>query len=287
MQATDTGTNEASTAERAIYREYERQRRLRLASIIGPLFTILLGIALIARIIDRLADPTSQTKPIPVIITFVISFLLYLASIVFVRRRQDVPAAICISVGTFAIVTTYQLMTISAQGFDPLSLVVLGGYLTAIILAGLIGTSPLLFATVLACNVASIWLALLAPPTRSDPDFASRIPIAISSAIIEQWAVAGVIFAAAQGIRRTQRELGDVRVQYERARQLDALKDHFISSVNHELRNPIMALQGALEPLMLGIEHGFPKEELLDLARRGNRIADHVSSIVTSVLDAR
>lgn len=286
MQVPDTATNEASAAERAIYREYERQRRLRLASLIGPLFTVLLALALVSLVAEYVLKPTMAPLPIPVILIFALCFLLYVASIIFVRRRQDVPAAVSISAGTFIIITTYQASSVHMQGFDPLALAVFGGYLTTIMLAGLIGTSPLLFATTLACNAVAIWLRLLAPPG-GDPAIVDHIPIAISSAITQQWAVAGVMFAATQGIRRTQRELGDVRVQYERARQLDSLKDQFISSVNHELRNPIMALQGALEPLMLGIEHGFPKDELLDLARRGNRIADHVGSIVTSVLEAR
>ncbi|MGZ6285598.1 MAG: sensor histidine kinase [Ktedonobacterales bacterium] len=286
MQAPDASTNEAPAVERAIYREYERQRRLRLASLIGPLFTVLLALALVTLVIEYLVQPSIPPLPISVILIFALCFLLYVASIFFVRRRQDVPAAVSISAGTFIIITTYQASGVHMQGFDPLALVVFGGYLTTIMLAGLIGTVPLLFATTLACNAVAIWLRYLAPPG-GDPAIVDHIPIAISSAITQQWAVAGVVFAAVQGIRRTQRELGDVRVQYERARQLDALKDQFISSVNHELRNPIMALQGALEPLMLGIERGFPKEELLDLARRGNRIADHVGSIVTSVLEAR
>ncbi|MGZ3666546.1 MAG: sensor histidine kinase [Ktedonobacterales bacterium] len=286
MQAPDASTNEAPAVERAIYREYERQRRLRLASLIGPLFTVLLALALVTLVIEYLVQPSIPPLPISVILIFALCFLLYVASIFFVRRRQDVPAAVSISAGTFIIITTYQASGVHMQGFDPLALVVFGGYLTTIMLAGLIGTVPLLFATTLACNAVAIWLRYLAPPG-GDPAIVDHIPIAISSAITQQWAVAGVVFAAVQGIRRTQRELGDVRVQYERARQLDALKDQFISSVNHELRNPIMALQGALEPLMLGIERGFPKEELLDLAQRGNRIADHVGSIVTSVLEAR
>lgn len=286
MQATATPAHEATATERVIYREYERERRLRLARTIGPLFTVLLAIALVALAAEYITQPSTPPQPIPVIIVFAICFLLYVASIIFVRRRKDVPAAVCISASTFVIVTTYQMSSVHMQGFDPLALVVFGGYLTTIMLAGLIGAAPLLFATTLACNAVSIWLRFLAPPG-GDPAIVDHIPIAISSAITEQWAVAGVMFAAAQGIRRTQRELGDVRAQYERARQLDALKDQFISSVNHELRNPIMAIQGTLEPLMLGIERGFPKEELLDLAQRGNRIADHLGNIITNVLDAR
>jgi signal transduction histidine kinase len=273
-------------AERAIYREYERQRRLRLARLIGPLFTGLLFIALLTLALQYLFEPSTPPQPLPVIMVYVASFLLYAASILFVRRGQAILAATSISASTFVLITTYQASNVHIQGFNPLALVVFGGYLTTIVLAGLIGNVTILLLTTLACNAVAIWLRFL-PPPGGDPAITQGLPIAISSAITQQWAVAGVVFAAMQGIRRTQRDLGDVRVQYARAQQLDALKDQFISSVNHELRNPIMALQGALEPLMLGIEQGFTQEELLDLAKRGNRIAENLANIVMSVLEVR
>lgn len=83
------------------------------------------------------------------------------------------------------ITINYQASSVQMHGFDPLSLVVLGSYLTTIMHAGLISSVPLLFATTLACTVASIWLRFLAPPG-SDPAIAGRIPTAITSAITEQ-----------------------------------------------------------------------------------------------------
>lgn len=45
----------------------------------------------------------------------------------------------------------------------------------------------------------------------------------------------------------TTRDLVDARSATERAEQLDELKDQFITSINHELRTPVMTMRGLLE----------------------------------------
>ncbi len=53
---------------------------------------------------------------------------------------------------------------------------------------------------------------------------------------------------------------------YERAQQLDELKDQFITNVNHELRTPAMAVQGYLDVLVL-------RHDTLAPERRGTMLA--------------
>ena len=47
----------------------------------------------------------------------------------------------------------------------------------------------------------------------------------------------------------TTRDLVDARIATERAQQLDSLKNQFITNVNHELRTPMMTMQGYIEIL--------------------------------------
>lgn len=95
-----------------------------------------------------------------------------------------------------------------------------------------------------------------------------------------------LILAATRGYRRTQRELVEVRVAYAREKELDRLKDQFISSVNHELRTPIMALQGYIELAReLGARGDMTRQD--QLLSRGTEVVDHLAGLVRSVLDVR
>ncbi|HEX6122345.1 MAG TPA: HAMP domain-containing sensor histidine kinase, partial [Ktedonobacterales bacterium] len=104
--------------------------------------------------------------------------------------------------------------------------------------------------------------------------------------ISTQLAIGVVMLAATRGYRRIQRELGDTRVAYARERELDRLKDHFIASVNHELRTPIMALQGYLELAQeLGTRGDFARQK--QMLERGTQATSHLAGLVRSVLDIR
>ena len=111
-------------------------------------------------------------------------------------------------------------------------------------------------------------------------------------AIALQWAVAGVCFllvrSATEAIERADRAEEIVELQHREARalQLDALKDQFITSVNHELRTPIMTMQGYIE-LLGELQNQVDAEQrgvMLDRARAANEALVH---LVQSILDTR
>jgi signal transduction histidine kinase len=157
-----------------------------------------------------------------------------------------------------------------------------------IALAGLLST-PRFVMTVMGASAAfTLLTVLLTPHTKelasvlSAPDGLVLFTVPIST----QLAIGVVMLAATRGYRRIQRELGDVRVAYARERELDRLKDQFISSVNHELRTPIMALQGYLELAQeLGARGDFARQK--QMLERGTQATTHLASIVRSVLDIR
>jgi signal transduction histidine kinase len=92
-----------------------------------------------------------------------------------------------------------------------------------------------------------------------------------------------LLFAATRGFRRTQRELGDIRLAYAREKELEHLKDQFISSINHELRTPVMALQGYIE---IAQELGTRGETLRQkqILERSAGAADHLATLVKGTL---
>ena len=82
------------------------------------------------------------------------------------------------------------------------------------------------------------------------------------------------------------RDLVDARGATARAQQLEGLKDQLITSVNHELRTPLMAMQGYIE--LLSELHdqldSDQRAEMLDGAREAN-VA--LVQLVRSILDVR
>jgi signal transduction histidine kinase len=96
----------------------------------------------------------------------------------------------------------------------------------------------------------------------------------------------GILLAASRTYLSTLRELGDVRIAYIRAQQLDQLKDQFIAHINHELRSPVMALQGHVELLLLAEDNLSPQERHSYL-ERAKHAGDDLVSLVTSILAVR
>ncbi len=82
------------------------------------------------------------------------------------------------------------------------------------------------------------------------------------------------------------RDLVDAQISYRRAEQLDDLKNQFISSVNHELRTPLMTMQTYIELLrerhaqLAAPERGTVIEEV-------GRTSDALVDLVQSILEVR
>lgn len=94
-----------------------------------------------------------------------------------------------------------------------------------------------------------------------------------------------VVFVVTRQIL-TFRDLVDARIANARARQLDDLKDQFITSINHELRTPLMTLQTYTEVLRLKSDTLSP-DKREEVVTRIARSAESLVTLVQSVLDAR
>src|SRR5262249_43040437 len=157
-----------------------------------------------------------------------------------------------------------------------------------IAVAGLFGGPRSVAFVTLAGAAFTILLVLLTPHA---PDLQRTLQagtgaVVFTVPISAQLALGILIIAPARGNRRTQRELVSAQVAYERERELDRLKDQFISSVNHELRTPIMALQGYLE-LASDLGSRGDVERQHHMIERGQEVAEHLAGLVKSVLNVR
>jgi signal transduction histidine kinase len=157
-----------------------------------------------------------------------------------------------------------------------------------IVLAGLLATSwQTLVGTTLLVNGYTLLIlvnALRGP--EAGAALRDNAALLLAFPLCAQWAVMGILFAAGGTYVRTLRELGDVRVAFARAQQLDELKDQFISHVNHELRSPLMAMQGHVE-LMLLTEESLSADERHAYLERAKHAGDDLVALVSSVLSVR
>ena len=293
-----------TAAEREIYRAYDRQRRLDLTRGIAPVFAVFLVTFVI--ILDSAAprlsrqqvtyDPmrTSTTLLIgdPILLACIIAFVY---ATIAARRGQVGRATTLTILATDVTVITFMYMwAFGISGLDFVSAGTFAALCIGIALAGILGERPILVATTLLMNAVILVLLVFAatpkPTFQADSSIAgladSQKLILLTGGMIVQWSIAAIVLSASTTYQRIMRELGDVRVAYERARQLDDLKDQFISNVNHELRSPVMAMQGYLELLEIANETA-PLDKRRSLLQRAADAADNLGLLLNSILGTR
>src|SRR5262249_32802565 len=168
--------------------------------------------------------------------------LLFVAAWVALRRDQlRLVAAIVIGAGGAGILATVAVAGFS-QGLAPLSFIQVGSLGTVLVMAGMLGGLRTILGTTVVLNAVTLCILLLAPRSPAlDELIRQQLPLLVSVTLTYQWAVAALMLAIWLTYRQTLRLLG---IAYARAQQLDTLKAQFITHVNHELRTPIMTLQG-------------------------------------------
>jgi signal transduction histidine kinase len=265
-----------SPAERTIYAAYDRDRRLRLSRVIAPIFAAILSLVLIMALLAP-AELSGTRHYFGVVLAC--DALFALGAVAAWRGRVNL-ATISI------ILAALLLMVLSVLVNQPFILSDLFTVPVVVIigLAALIGLPWMIFGTTI-CTSAFVLVLAEAPSLARDMADHNNVN-SLAAFLIEQWILAIALYAAARGYRRVLREISDVRVQYERARQLEELKDQFITNVNHELRNPVMLMQGYIELLRIK-QHELPDETRVSLVERASKAGDHLAELLKSILDVR
>lgn len=263
-------------AEREIYAEYDRDRRLRLSRVIAPVFVaILTTVSVASLIVPQQFHGTRGNLG-----TVLLCDGLFLLGTVAAWRRWVNVATASILLAALLLMLLSVLVNqpfILSDLFTVPAVVIIG-------LSALIGLPWMILATT-ACTTAFVFLLSGSPsltPDMADPNNVNSV----GAFLVEQWVLALIVYAAARGYRRILRLISDVRVQYERARQLDELKDQFITAVNHELRNPVMLMQGYIELLRIKGDD-LPPERRTELMRRAGQAGDNLTELVQSILSTR
>lgn len=263
-------------AEREIYAEYDRDRRLRISRVIAPVFVaILTAISVASLLVPQQFHGTRSNLG-----TVLLCDGLFLLGAAAAWRRWVNVATASILAAALLLMALSVLVNqpfILSDLFTVPAVVIIG-------LSALIGMPWMILATT-ACTTGFVLMLSSNPNLTRDLADPNNVN-SVGAFIVEQWALALTVYAAARGYRRVLRLISDVRVQYERAKQLDELKDQFITTVNHELRNPVMLMQGYIELLRLKGDE-LPPERRAELMRRAGQSGDNLAELVHSILSTR
>jgi signal transduction histidine kinase len=263
-------------AERQIYAEYDRDRRLRIARMIAPVFAaVLTAVCLASLIVPQHFHGTRSNLG-----TVLLCDVLFLLGAFAAWRRW-----VNIATGSI-LLAAILLMVLSILVNQPFILSDLFTVPAVVIigLSALIGLPWMILATT-ALTTGFVIVLSGSPSLAHDLADPNNVN-SVGAFVVEQWILALVVYAAARGYRRILRLISDVRVQYERAKQLDELKDQFITSVNHELRNPVMLMQGYIDLLRLKGEE-LAAERRVELVQRASDAGDYLVRLVQSILSTR
>jgi signal transduction histidine kinase len=85
-------------------------------------------------------------------------------------------------------------------------------------------------------------------------------------------------------LAQAARQTADDRTALEKRKNLDTIKDEFISTVSHELRTPLTSIRGALGLLSAGVM-GHIDDKAMDLLRIASTNTDRLVRLINDILD--
>ena len=271
-------------AEKADLAQFNDQRRYNLLRFIVPFILVLSGISLPFGIFSDISNHSFLSSTENTIV-----FVGCLISYVALRRRQMTISALSL----FGAVTILLYLLISADTLfsGPLALGTIPEFallLFPIVLAGVIGGPRLIIGITLFTSVYTFLdIFFTAHDAALTQVFATGGALGtFIDPIATQLAMGVLVLATTNSLQQTQRDLNKTRIAYRRERELDRLKNQFISNVNHELRTPLMSMRGYL---VLARELGKrqdPDQQDYMLSR-GVETVNHMEGIVESILAVR
>jgi signal transduction histidine kinase len=264
------------TTERDV--DLVRQRRNALISNLALLNTIALPIGLAGDYLYGLLNGGRIDAPNEITIAVLFFALPVIAGVglALARREQSLLASFCVLLAlTIGIFGAHMASVIASQ--NTLSLLFFAFYSLIIVTAGAVsGQRGTFGATVITVILSGIVVANLP----SDELFI------YGASLLLQVVTAFVVYIVATGYAQMLDELSATRFEYERAKKLDELKAQFITSVNHELRNPVMAMLGYLELIALPRNRSAP-ERVDFLVQEANKAGQNLRALLNSILATR
>ncbi len=269
--------------EQESYRQYDHQRRVRLAHLVASVCWV--AAVLVSFLLSLYLLVNLHTLTFFILITTLLAWLdlgCYTLGIIAARRGYPTLTALCVCGGLLAAIIILLADALLTVGLTTLSFLLLFALPLVVVVSGILGNILFLITvtTILALGGGAVLLFNAQTPVLAQQAF---IVIILYEVVLVTPGALMAVFQ--QGYRRTLRELTDVRIAYERASALDDLKNQFIINVNHELRNPVMAMMGHLDILDMSLATA-PRERLQKATQGAIRASESLRALLASILDA-
>jgi signal transduction histidine kinase len=269
-----------TAAEQQMLNQFDAGRRLALLRIIVPglLVVTVLGVAFSIQTDLASENVSSSLQAGAGLVCFTVALWA-------TWKRYVNTASFALFAGIAAVIILLLLNDAIQTPLDVATLPEFELLLLPILVAAIFGGPSLTVLTTAATSLFTFGLVYFShhTPALDTVLRASNGPAVYTIPIALQFTSGTLLFAATRGFRRTQRELGDIRLAYAREKELEHLKDQFISSINHELRTPIMALQGYIEIAQELGARGETQRQTQILERSAGA-ADHLATLVKGTL---
>jgi signal transduction histidine kinase len=278
--------NGLDTAQKTFHK-YELERRTRLLQVIVPTylfacaFVALLMIAIIFFVPLRSSDIQGFVASI-LLLNFLVGSLGW--GYTRLQKKDLKSATIVVAIASVLGPSSAAAIWIILRGVDAIFVAELIPFSLGIIVVAILANRASVLITTGIMNLLTVCLLIGFPAIFSFHSFLAEetTPVLFLS-IVYQWLFTVLILTFFSSYRRV---LSDVGVAYDRLRTLDQLKDAFISSVNHELRTPLMAMQGYLETLRLGKDR-LTLEQIHKGIDKVCNIGEDLVSLVQGILSVR
>lgn len=278
-QETNTTETEAAEEKLITSRDYDLTRQIGLLTLFGVgaaalMFVISIALATLYLFGTPNTDIVFTMGGLALALPGLAGLSIWLA-----RNRHITIATLCLVVALAITNFVPHLIAIQTER-PPLEIVLFfASYPLVILVSGVLTNRTMIIITTVAVNI----LSLVAITTLPSNSIQGEIYVAVTA---QQLLTAGILLLFAGGYQQTLRKLDEAIGQYERARQLDELKEQFITSVNHELRNPVMAMLGYLE--LLKLPKNRESHDRLDLiVGEANKAGQNLRALLNSILETR
>ena len=273
--------------EHEILLDYERERRVRLLRTLTPAFmvadTAVLVIVVAAMVLLPVRGIALRGLFFTVLLLVVMDLCLLAGFLALRGGRVNVATSFVAGITATGVAASLAIWG-TTIGLDLFAMIELTPFSVIIVLAGLLGNRWSVVAATLGMNLATVaLLVLLVPAPALQMIWYTERPLILAVSLVYQWLFAAIMIVIWSTFARTLTQIGTA---YDRATQLESLKDSFISSVNHELRTPLMTMLTYLETLRERPE-ALPPEQLSLVLDQVCRVGEDLSDLVKSILSAR
>jgi signal transduction histidine kinase len=269
----------ASSRETQFAQELIRARRLRITAIIARSFAVLLSIFVVLySLLFALRQPGNQQGTAWLAALALVGCIALFAYAVYTAAhalRWQAATSTLLGANLAIIWVFFFWSILLKHRDDSITLLQFVSLSVAIMLAGTIGNTALVVITTLLMNAVTVIFSLVYLPT--------PLGLFLLIGIMQQWTTAALAVVIASSYQQALRDLSQA---YAHARQLDELKERFITNVNHELRTPVMTVLGYLDFLQRTWQT-LPPEHLTRSFQKAREVGEHLMRLIQSILDVR